>query len=218
MPLGRWAMADSLRVITNEHRNLYRIVHLLESLVRDRLEGRTDPAAVAATAAASGPDGGPAPDPGLAVMAGILDYLETFMDRFHHPKEDRHLFARLRARDPEAGRILDDLEREHARCPVSLVDLRRGLERCRAGEAGAEDTFLEAARAYLRFQTEHLQKEDAIVLPLARRCLTAEDWAEIDAAFATNDDPIFGHAARVENRDLYLQLVRLAPAPHGLGA
>ncbi|MBB4285150.1 hemerythrin domain-containing protein [Roseospira goensis] len=188
-------MMDSLQIIRNEHRNLYRVVHLLGSLARDQAAGQ-------------------APD--FDVMTQIVDYLDTFMDRFHHPKEDRYLFARLRDRDPQAGAILDELEDEHRRCPVGLIDLRRALEAYRAGQPGAEAAFLEAVRTYLRFQTKHLQKEDGIVLPMARRSLTAEDWAEIDAAFADNTDPLFSDSARAETRALFHRLVNAAPAPYGL--
>ena len=52
--------------------------------------------------------------------------------------------------------------------------------------------------------------------PLAERALTAEDWREVDDAFAGGQDPI----ADLRERDfekLFTRIVNLAPEPVGLG-
>ncbi|MBT9496314.1 MAG: isoaspartyl peptidase/L-asparaginase, partial [Zoogloea sp.] len=50
---------------------------------------------------------------------------------------------------------------------------------------------------------------------LARKGLSATDWAEIDAAFEANRDPWSGPTG--EYRALYSRIVNLVPAPYGLG-
>ena len=107
--------------------------------------------------------------------------------------------------------------KSNRQCPGSLVGLRRALGRFRAGEAGGEAAFMEAVRDYLAFQTKHLQKEEGVVIPMAKQALTEEDWAEIGAAFADNEDPLFGETARAETREKFLGLVNSLPAPYGLG-
>ena len=47
--------------------------------------------------------------------------------------------------------------------------------------------------------------------------LNAADWAELDAAFAANRDPLTGHAASDEYAPLFRRIVDTAPAPVGLG-
>jgi hypothetical protein len=44
-----------------------------------------------------------------------------------------------------------------------------------------------------------------------------QDWAEIDAAFAANRDPLTGHEPAAEYRQLFKLIVAHAPAPIGLG-
>ena len=39
----------------------------------------------------------------------------------------------------------------------------------------------------------HMRIEENEVLPLAQRVLSEDDWRELDAAFATNRDPLTGH-------------------------
>lgn len=187
-------MSEALRIIKQEHRNLFRVVHLMDHTVR----------------------GDSAPD--RAFLRHIIEYIETFTDRFHHPKEDQYLFKALRAREPAAEAILEELEAEHENCPVSLTTLKQALDRWEAeNSAEARAAFVAQVQDYLRFQLKHMQKEEGIVLPMAQKCLTPEDWAPIDAAFRDNDDPVFGPKARAEVRSMYSQLVNEAPAPFGIG-
>lgn len=60
-----------------------------------------------------------------------------------------------------------------------------------------------------------IEKEQ--ILPLAERLLTAEDWAELDAAFAANRDPLTGLEPDAEYRSLFTRIVNAVPAPIGLG-
>ena len=55
------------------------------------------------------------------------------------------------------------------------------------------------------------------VLPLAEKLLTAQDWAELDAAFAANRDPLTGHEPDDAYRPLFTKILSEAPAPVGLG-
>ena len=48
--------------------------------------------------------------------------------------------------------------------------------------------------------------------------LTADDWVQLDAAFAANRDPLTGrHEANETFRPLFSKIVMTAPAPVGLG-
>ena len=38
------------------------------------------------------------PEPDIELLSLMIDYIDLFPERFHHPKEDQHLFASLRAR------------------------------------------------------------------------------------------------------------------------
>ena len=44
------------------------------------------------------------------------------------------------------------------------------------------DAFIKAAVDYVDFQRNHMMREVSDVLPAALRVLTAEDWAELEAA------------------------------------
>ncbi|HYH37889.1 MAG TPA: hemerythrin domain-containing protein [Azospirillum sp.] len=188
-------MTDAVAVIKTEHRNLMRVVNTFDAVLR-------------------GVESGRAPD--FALLDAIVDYLQTFTDQHHHPKEDRFLFASLRERSADAHAILDELEAEHDQCYAATAGLAKALEAYKAGAPGGREAFTEAAKAYRHLQLRHLQKEEGVVIPMAREALTPEDWERINAAFADNKDPLFSPEAQEDARSLYSRIVNLAPAPWGL--
>ena len=64
----------------------------------------------------------------------------------------------------------------------------------------------EVAR-YAAFLWDHLGREEGVVLPAAQRHLTADDWAEIAAAFAKNRDPLSGVDSDAELHHLFARIV-----------
>ena len=79
------------------------------------------------------------------------------------------------------------------------------------------EAFEKACAAYVDNYLRHMALEDSRVLPAARQHLSAADWAELDAAFAANRDPLTGHPASDEYAPLFRRIVDTAPAPVGLG-
>ncbi len=189
---------QALRIIRNEHASIERVLSLLEHLQAELDRGgKLD----------------------LTLFEAVFEYMRSFADKLHHPKEDDFLFARLRARDPAAAALLDKLEQEHHYGRLALAELTERLTRFAAEDTpGNRAGFVEGLATYLRRNREHMQREETEVMPLAEARLTTIDWAEIDRAFTAHDDPLFGGAVRAEFRALHTRLTHLAPEPFGLGA
>jgi len=187
---------ESLRIITEEHQNLWRIATTMD-LVADEI------------------DGGSPVDP--AFFNSVFDYIEQFVDRAHHPKEDDFLFRLLRQRSVAAAAVLDRLQAEHRNGPENLKVLRQMLAATAGGSAG-NAAFAAALRNYTQGLKSHIRSEEKDAIPLARECLTSEDWVEIDKAFLDNEDPVFGEKANAEFRELFHRIASLAPESIGLGA
>ncbi|MBS1142947.1 MAG: amino acid/amide transporter ATP-binding protein 2, family [Proteobacteria bacterium] len=187
---------EALRVISEDHRNLWRIAATID-IVADEMES------------------GSKVDP--AFFTSIFDYIEHFMDACHHAKEDDYLFPALRARSEEAGAILDRLQAEHRNGPEILKSLRQQLAETAAGKLGNAE-FAGALRTYTQSLKSHIRTEEKDAMPLAREVLTADDWADIDRAFLDSDDPMFGEKANAEFRELFHRVASLAPESIGLGA
>ena len=159
-------MNHALSIIADEHRSLAAVLKGLLAHVADARAGRSSP--------------------DFHLAGAMLDYIQAFPERLHHPKEDEYLFRYLRLRSAEANRILDELEAQHVQGAELLADLRRRLDQSRA--AGDFSAFAPALDAYAGFQWDHMRKEEEVVFPMAQRHLTEQDWQAIDAAFRANVD------------------------------
>lgn len=187
---------EALRIISEDHRNLWRIAATID-IVADEMES------------------GSKVDP--AFFTSIFDYIEHFMDACHHTKEDDYLFPMLRARSQEAAAVLDRLQAEHRNGPEVLKSLRVKLADTATGKLGNAD-FAAALRTYTQSLKSHIRTEEKDAMPLAREVLTAQDWADIDRAFLDSEDPLFGEKAKAEFRELFHRIASLAPESIGLGA
>jgi branched-chain amino acid transport system ATP-binding protein len=186
---------EALRIISEDHRNLWRIVATIDLVADEMAAGsKVDP----------------------AFFSSIFDYIEQFMDACHHAKEDDHLFPLLRARSTDAAAILDRLQAEHRNGPEVLKSLRGKLAETAAGQLGNAE-FAAALRTYTESLKSHIRTEEKDAMPLAREVLTAEDWEQIDRAFLDGEDPLFGEKAKAEFRELFHRIASLAPESIGLG-
>lgn len=187
----------AIRIIEDEHRSLTAVLHGLLFLVREiRLRGAT---------------------PDFQLFGAMLNYIDAFPERFHHPREDAYLFRRLRERDPASDALLDRLEAEHREGAKRIRDLQEALARYQHVGEREFAGFAQGVADYAAFHWEHMRAEEGEVLPRARKHLTAADWMEIDAAFADNENPLLGADARDNYRQLFRRIVNLAPPPLGVG-
>jgi hemerythrin-like domain-containing protein len=155
--------------------------------------------------------------PDFRTLRAMLFYIDEFPERLHHTKESALLFPRLRERSAEAGAVLDRLDREHGQGERAIRELEHALLAFEMMGEPRREVFEKAAQRYVEFYLEHMRVEEVQILPLAERVLRNSDWAELDAAFAANRDPLAGHEPAEEYRELFSRIVRLVPAPLGLG-
>lgn len=176
----------ALGILRDEHRSLAAVLHALHTLTAD-----------------------PVGAPDQALLRAMLFYIKQFPERLHHPKEDAHLFRRLRGRTDECNALLDELEQQHVAGAEQFTAMRQALE---AGDMAA---FAQQVQAFEQQQWHHMGTEEKLVLPAASRHLTAEDWRDIAAAFRGNDDPRFGSGESFDGlaSRLLEMAAHAAPAP-----
>lgn len=189
-------MNHAIQIIRDEHRSISAVLHALKQLAKDAEDPKLQPR--------------------FDVFRAMIYYIDQFPERLHHPKEDKYLFALLAARAPQTTDLVEVLRAEHVMGAQLIRDLEQALVGLEVGWQGGARAFGAAVDAYAQFHWNHMRKEENELLPLAERFLTAEDWREIDAAFAGNNDPI----ADLREHDfekLFSRIVTLAPEPVGLG-
>ena len=191
-------MTEALDILHREHRAIHAILHCLEKVVEETREHKLAPE--------------------FEFFDAVISYMRDFPDRLHHPKEDEYLFKALRKTAPELSGVLDELHDQHVEGDRLLSGLAWKLEDWRKSpdDRTIASDFFAQVEAYIDFQRRHAAREERTVMPEARKRLGAQDWAEINAAFLDNDDPIFGSRTRDAYAKLFSQVVSLAPAPWGL--
>ncbi len=90
-------------------------------------------------------------------------------------------------------------------------ELEQSIDRYETDPADGFDAFAAAVARFASDQMQHMRLESKVILPAAREHLTAEDWAEIDRAFADNGDPRFSADNDEEFRQLFTRILNLAP-------
>jgi len=156
--------------------------------------------------------------PDFAALRAMLFYVDEFPEKRHHRWESELLFPKLRARTPLARELLDHLDEDHARGERRIRDLEHALLAFEMLGEVRRASFERAAGEYVDFYLAHMALEERDVLPLAERLLTEADWAELDLAFGSNQDPLTGRAPEADYRALFTRIANAVPAPIGLGA
>lgn len=188
-------MTKAVEIIQREHRGVSAVLHCLDSVLRDIATRGTKP--------------------DFRLLQEILQYISSFLFRFHHPKEDLHLFPTLRLRYPEIKKILNELEEEHRQGDELIENCRQAFHAYQRRGPIVFEAFREAAEAYQNLEVTHILREEREVIPVAARFLKAEDWVTIDAAFTDHNDPLFGEYPAKQFHHLFSTIAELAPLPHG---
>ena len=198
----RTAMHPTLRVIRDEHGVLSAVLRSISLLLSEsrRLGFQPD----------------------FTTLRAMLFYIDEFPEKVHHTKESELLFPKLRERSGEAAAVLDRLDADHASSHRAVRDLEHELLALEmmseaADAASRRERFEAAVQAYVMAYLEHMRLEETEVLPLAERVLSASDWAELDAAFMKNRDPLTHREGDDAFRPLFKRILMTLPAPLGLG-
>lgn len=182
---------SALNVICDEHRSLVAVVRGLQHLSREIKRG------------------GAAAD--FALLRAIVNYLDEFPQKLHHPKEETYLFGRLQSRTQIADSLIAELRAQHVAGAGHVNALRVALEDFASGKVGGQPGFSSAVEQFAGNILQHMALEEGALIPLARQYLRDSDWVEIGAAFGENGDPQFVADPEHGFGGLFARIMSLAP-------
>ena len=171
---------DSTRALLSGSGGAPDFDHPLEMLAacHDRIEDRCDLLhRLVDHLAASGSD-----EQAQQAAASVLRHFDTAGEH-HHEDEEKNLFPLLREADPHAARpLVDALCADHVAMREAWQRLRAPLQSLVAGQS----VSLEAreVEAFTTLYRDHIAREEAELLPFARRILDEEKMREMGAAMA----------------------------------
>jgi hemerythrin-like domain-containing protein len=121
----------------------------------------------------------------IEALVHALDFVQIYADRFHHEKEELHLFPALQQNGMQVeGGPLGFLKHEHQIERKLLIDLGIAVASYRNGDGEARHQIIDLARNYSRHLLSHMRREDAILFTLAEEILDEPTKTSINYAFA----------------------------------
>jgi hemerythrin-like domain-containing protein len=106
----------------------------------------------------------------------IVDFLDYYMDKFHHKKEERFVFPvatrSAPALKPEIDRLVADHRRARRLLRTMIDETRR---------EGVKDLarLSKSSQALVEHVTSHIQKEESSIFPAIEEAISIEDDIEV---------------------------------------
>jgi len=142
------------------------------------------------------------------VVYEIMDYMVSWPDRYHHPREDL-IYGRVAEMDSQVADEVDSLQRDHDNTAKNGRKVLQDIERWREGEASGA-VVARSGRAYVDHMYEHMNIEEKVVFPQIESVLTIDDWRELaaDDELRAVAAPVFGPRVQREFRNMTRKLRR----------
>ncbi len=148
-------------------------------------------------------------DPDYPLMVDIVEYVYSYPDVFHHPREDL-LYQTAMERDSSVREEIEPVLQQHAelkKCTYSLLDsLNAVLNDTLVDKARLEETIHD----FIDLQRAHILLEESKIYPHVERLLTSDDINRLDKLYPPATDPLFGEQVEERFRQLYKQILEFS--------
>lgn len=183
----RIELARILDELREDHRNLARLLDLLEAECKDI------------------PDDG---EPDMELLLDIMHYMTIYPDAIHHPREDL-VYAAMRQHGPELAEGLEGVPEDHREIAELGAALRNDIEAIISGAAVTRQHLLEDLVNYVGHLRRHMEWEEADLFPRADSLARDQETATIDVSMYLDEDPVFGATTARSFTNLLANLQRL---------
>jgi len=114
----------------------------------------------------------------------IVEFIRVFADKCHHGKEEDLLFVAMEeAGIPKEGGPIGVMLAEHDMGRGYVRGLSQAVARYKAGDRGVSPAIIENARNYVALLSQHIDKEDNILYPMADMHLSEDQQEELLEGF-----------------------------------
>lgn len=108
----------------------------------------------------------------------LMDFLHA-----HHASEDDGLYPKVRAKNPDAAGLLDQMGADHHAIDPAMTSLRAAAARWTSSDDDTARTGLLRALEELNAVLDpHLEREESEAMPVVSATITQREWHEWDQA------------------------------------
>jgi hemerythrin-like domain-containing protein len=178
-------MKNVIESLHEDHRNLDTLLGLLET---NLLALQTDD------------------DPDYPLMVDIVEYVYTYPDVFHHPREDL-LYQKAMERDSAIRDEIEPVLQQHAELKEFTHWLLDALNAVLNDVLVDKAQLTENIRTFIELQRTHIVLEESKIFPHVERLLTPADVNWLDEQQPRRADPLFGEQVEERFRQLYKNIL-----------
>ena len=183
----RIKLARILDELREDHRNLGRLLDLLENECRDvPAEG----------------------EPDMDLLHDIMHYMTVYPDAIHHPREDL-VYTALREHCTDLAAGLENVPVDHREIAELGATLRNDIEAIISGAAVTRQHLIEDLVNYVGHLRRHMEWEETDLFPRADSLAKDNETATIDVSQHLGEDPVFGATTAGSFTNLLANLKRV---------
>jgi hemerythrin-like domain-containing protein len=121
-------------------------------------------------------------------LRNIVGFLRTYADKYHHGKEEVHLFPVLAAKGvPVNGCPLGALMGEHQEGRGLVAEFAQGLEAHAAASPSSREALAQTLHSLVELYLGHIWKEDYLLFPMTNKVLSPKEQAALYVRFEAVD-------------------------------
>lgn len=120
----------------------------------------------------------------------VVEFLKNFADKCHHGKEEGILFPEL-AENSSNLLLINELLGEHKSGRDYIRGIVESLENLKPGNPDAFHIAINM-KGYISLLSEHIQKENTVLFPLADKQLSQERQDQIEERFEALERDVIG--------------------------
>jgi hemerythrin-like domain-containing protein len=175
-PFMKQDVETLLTSLRTDHRNLSMLLDLLQKET-ERLEA--------------------CEEPDFELVHEVMEYMTSYPDTVHHPREDL-LYQHILAARSDVDENLQRVESDHEAIAVLGAKLRDDIDSIAAGAFIKRDVIIAELRGYRETLLTHMYWEERELFALADELQDDKEWSSIDLGGADDRDPLFG--SRVDRK------------------
>lgn len=146
--------------------------------------------------------------PDFSLMLDILDYIHSYPDYIHHPRENVVFKVYLEQHD-ELQETIAELMKEHKEMAERTRDLYEEIDGILNDSMVDKQELKNKIATFIQQQMQHMDTEEGAVFPTLRTVLTPEEFDRIETELPSREDPLFGDVVQKRFEALYEHITHM---------
>jgi hemerythrin-like domain-containing protein len=140
-------------------------------------------------------------------LSQIVEFIQVFADKCHHGKEENLLFKSLvKAGIPEEGGPIAVMRSEHEMGRDFVRKMDAAARAFAKGDQSMVAQFVQNARGYISLLSQHIQKENHVLFPMADKVIPQEEQKRLVSDFDKVETEVMGKGTHERFHELLKKL------------